>query len=152
MLFYGTTRLLIVEDEEMFRTLLARYCQIWGYAVVATCSNGRDAIVQAVRLKPEMALVDLDIPIYSGLEVASALRKKVPETKIMVITAEATPSNVRLARQIGVDGILDKTSDTFDRIGEVLPTMLQGKRYYSPSVAKIIAAAEANTMVSESAL
>jgi len=152
MLLYGNTRLLIVEDEEMFRTLLARYCQIWGYSVVATCSNGRDAIIQAVRLKPEMALVDLDIPVYSGLEVASALRKKVPETKIMVITAEAHAANVRLARQIGVDGILDKTSDTFDRIGEVLPEMLAGKRYYSPSVARIIANSDVNTMVSESAM
>lgn len=152
MLLFGNTRLIIVEDEEMFRTLLARYCQIWGYSVVATCENGRDAIIQCVRLKPHLALIDIDIPLYSGLEVALALKKKVPETRIMVITAEASERNVLQARKIGVDSILDKSTDTFDRIGETIPTVLQGKKYFSPSVARILAQETDNSMVSEGAL
>lgn len=152
MLLFTNTRIIIAEDEEMFRTILTRYCQIWGFSVVAACDNGRDAILEAARLKPDMMLLDLDMPNYSGLEVAAALRKKFPKIRLVVISGVLQPKCIKQALKLGVDGILDKRRDTFDKIGDVLPKILDGEHYYSPTVVEVIVAENEKKMVSEGSL
>ena len=152
MILISQKRLIIVEDKELFRTVLTRYCQNWGYTIVATCKNGRDAIVQAERLQPNLMLLDLDLPIFSGFEVATALRKKLPKTRIVMISADVNAQTVERGLKIGVDGIFDKRHDTFERIGQVLPEILRGGTYFSPTAARWIPVADAQKRVSESAL
>ena len=139
MLLYGNTRLLVAEDHEMFRSVLARYCETWGYTVAASCADGRTALVEALRLKPDLALLDIDMPHYSGLQVAAAIKQKLPSMKLIMVTSEPHADHIRTARRIGVDGFLDKTTDTFEKIAEAIASCLSGKRYHSPSVALVLA-------------
>jgi two-component system, NarL family, response regulator DesR len=138
VLLYGNTRLLIAEDEAMFRSILVRYCQNWGYTVLAECDNGREAIRRALQHPPDLALLDLEMPEYSGLEVAAAMRQRLPATKILLISAEIGPRELRLARKLGVNGVVDKRNESFTRLGEIIATILRGREYHSRSIIRLL--------------
>jgi|TARA_B110000438_G_scaffold296666_2_gene341719 DNA-binding NarL/FixJ family response regulator len=134
MLLYSNTKVLIIEDEEMFRTILVRYCQMWDYSVVGSCDNGRDGLIQTVRLQPELVLIDIDMPEYDGLDVIAAIQLKAPPTKTMIITNTSNGMNLPKALKLNVSSIIDKRTDSFDNIGKVIPDVLAGKKYFSPTV------------------
>lgn len=134
MLFFGTVEVAIIEEESMFRMLLKQHCEKWGYSVVADCGNGREGIVRGVATRPDLALVGMELSIYSGLQVAFALRKKVPVVKLMMTTTEPDRRSILQARRIGVESIFDRSVETMDRMELCLRAVLDGKPYFSPSV------------------
>jgi DNA-binding NarL/FixJ family response regulator len=135
------TRIVIVEDDEIFRAIMTRYFQAWGYSVVAACGNGRDGLIQIIRLKPTLALIDIDLSVYNGLDVAAAIRKKVPEVMQLILTSQASDEMIQRAIQLNVDGVLDKNVDSFDHIKLAMSKVFAGEKYYSHTVKECIAAA-----------
>ena len=138
MLLFSKTKILIVEEEEMFRTILVRYCQMWEYSVVGSCDNGRDGLILSVRLKPDVVLIEPNMPDYDGFDVVKAIQLKVPEIKVLILTNVESQVTIRRALKLRVNGIIDKRTDSFDNIGKVVPEVLSGKKYFSPKVREII--------------
>src|SRR5258708_8332071 len=78
-------RVLVVEDNEMMRDVVARSLRLFGY-VVATASQGKEALAQFDRFAPDLVITDLIMPEMDGLETTMAIRCLTPKKKFIVIS------------------------------------------------------------------
>jgi len=99
-------RVLIADDEGMIRSALAALLRLEGdIDVIAECSNGEQAVVEAERLQPDICLLDLEMPGLDGVEVAERLRRTV-SARFVIVTRHARPGVLRRALAAGVAGFL----------------------------------------------
>jgi DNA-binding NarL/FixJ family response regulator len=112
------TRVLIVEDHVSLRELLADHLTNSAcYEVVGQTSQGREVVAECERLKPQILILDLDLPDQDGLDVIAEVRVQSPETQILVFSALTDAGTVRRAIEAGACGFVEKTVavDTLDR-------------------------------------
>jgi two-component system response regulator DesR len=127
-------RVLIADDEDMIRTALAALLRLEpDLDVVAECASGEEALVAAVRARPDVCLLDLEMPGIDGIDTAARLARTVP-TRCLVVTRHARPGVLRRALQAGVDGFLPKSRPAQD-VAEVIRLVAAGRRYVDPEVA-----------------
>lgn len=127
-------RVLLADDEDMIRTAVAALLDLEDdIEVVAQCPDGASAVEAAKRLKPDVCLLDLEMPGLDGVEVAEQLRQRVA-TRCVVVTRHARPGVLRRALQAGVAGFLPKSRPA-QEIASVLRDVAAGKRYVDPEVA-----------------
>jgi DNA-binding NarL/FixJ family response regulator len=131
-------RVLIADDEPMIRagarTILASDDQI---DVVAEAADGRQAIDLARRHRPDVALLDIRMPVLDGLSAAEELRRSVPETAVAMLTTFDDEEYVARALAAGTSGFLLKAADPRDLIAGVR-AVAAGAAYLSPRVARRI--------------
>lgn len=127
-------RVLIADDEDMIRTALAALLRLEpDLDVVAECASGDEALAAAVRTRPDVCLLDLEMPGTDGIDTAARLARTVP-TRSLVVTRHARPGVLRRALQAGVDGFLPKSRPAQD-VAEVIRLVAAGRRYVDPEVA-----------------
>lgn len=127
-------RVLIVDDEGMIRSALAALLRLEDdIDVIAECADGEHAIVQATRLKPDVCLLDLEMPGLDGVEVAERLRRTVA-TRCVIVTRHARPGVLRRALASGVAGFLPKSRDATE-VAAVIRRVAEGTRYVDPEIA-----------------
>ncbi|MBX3261782.1 MAG: response regulator [Labilithrix sp.] len=115
------TEVLIVEDDEALRELLALILEGEGFEV-ATAANGREALASIARSLPRIVLLDMTMPLMDGWQFCRELdRRGGPRPQIVVITAATDPA--RRAGEVDADGWLAKP---FDR--DALVALVQGLR------------------------
>jgi DNA-binding NarL/FixJ family response regulator len=104
-----TIRVLVVDDHTMIRegigAVLALHKDI---EVVGEAVNGQDAYEKAIRLMPNVALMDIVMPVMSGLEATKRIVKECPQTKILVLTQYDEEENMLVARHAGAYGFIPK--------------------------------------------
>lgn len=101
-------RLLLVEDETLLRGLVAHFLRGAAFQVVEAC-DGPDGVSRFASDGPfDLALVDLNLPGYSGVEVCRRLRQARPDQKILICSASVTAEYELSLREIGVDHYLTK--------------------------------------------
>jgi two-component system response regulator DesR len=127
-------RVLIADDEGMIRSALAALLRLEAdIEVVAECSDGEQAVAEALRTTPDVCLLDLEMPGLDGVEVAARLTRALP-TRCIVITRHARPGVLRRALAAGVSGFLPKSRDAAE-VAAVIRTVAAGRRYVDPEVA-----------------
>jgi two-component system response regulator DesR len=127
-------RVLIADDEDMIRTALAALLGLEpDLEVVAECRSGAEALVQAEKTRPDVCLLDLEMPGIDGVDTAARLTRLLP-TRCVVVTRHARPGVLRRALQAGVDGFLPKSRPAQD-VAEVIRLVAAGRRYVDPEVA-----------------
>jgi two-component system, NarL family, response regulator DesR len=127
-------RVLIADDEDMIRTALAALLRLEpDLDVVAECASGAEALAVAERARPDVCLLDLEMPGIDGIDTAARLARTVP-TRCLVVTRHARPGVLRRALQAGVDGFLPKSRPAQD-VAEVIRLVAAGRRYVDPEVA-----------------
>jgi two-component system response regulator DesR len=127
-------RVLIADDEDMIRSALASLLRLEDdLEVVAECADGESAISEAVRLRPDVCLLDLEMPGLDGVETAARILRLVP-SRCVVVTRHARPGVLRRALSAGVDGFLPK-SRRADAVAAVIREVAAGRRYVDPEVA-----------------
>ncbi len=112
------TRVFIVEDHVSLRELLARHLADSAcYEVVGQTGSGRDVVAECVRLKPQVLVLDLDLPDQDGVELIADVRAQSPETQVLVFSALTDAGTVRRAIETGACGYVEKAVavDTLDR-------------------------------------
>ena len=123
------TTLLIAEDQVMMREALASLLgQEADLSVVGQVGRGDEIVAEAVRLAPDVALVDIELPGLSGLDAAAALRDAVPACAVIIVTTFGRPGYLRRALDAGVrgfvvkDGPVEALADAIRRVvaGEVV--------------------------------
>ncbi|HEV2400429.1 MAG TPA: response regulator transcription factor [Candidatus Sulfotelmatobacter sp.] len=118
-------RVLIAEDNDEIRKLvrstLAREPSL---EISAVSANGTEALERAIALKPDLVVLDLVLPGLSGGEIASVLRKKLPETKIVVFTMYGDTLGKIVAKSVGVDAVVAK-SDGLTVLADTVRSLLQ---------------------------
>jgi DNA-binding NarL/FixJ family response regulator len=128
-------RVLIADDQTLFRTGLARLLdedprvQIVGQAV-----DGADAVRQAIKLKPDVVLMDLKMPHVDGVEATRQIRAQLPDMKVLILTTFDADNHVLQALEAGVSGYVLK-----DSVAEAIVTSIQavvsGERVMAGAVA-----------------
>lgn len=127
-------RVLLADDEAMIRSALAALLRLEDdIDVVAECADGEQALAEAVRLTPDVCLLDLEMPGLDGVEVAEALRR-INATRCIVVTRHARPGVLRRALASGVAGFLPKSRGA-DEVAEVIRHVAAGGRYVDPEIA-----------------
>ncbi|KKO52639.1 response regulator transcription factor [Paenibacillus sp. DMB20] len=125
---------LIAEDQRMLRGALALLLDFEeDIQVVGQAGDGREALDQIARLKPDVCLLDIEMPVMSGLEVAEALQTQQLPCRVIILTTFARPGYFERAVQAGVQGYLLKDEPS-DRLAEAIRRVMEGRREVSPEL------------------
>ena len=127
-------RVLLADDEDMIRTALASLLRLEDdLEVIAECSTGTAAVEEALRLKPDICLLDLEMPGLDGVEVAERLQG-LPEVRCIVVTRHARPGVLRRALSAGGEGFIPK-SRRAEEVADIIRRVAAGRRYVDPEIA-----------------
>ena len=126
-----TVRILVVDDFEMFRQLVVELLGIRPeLQVIGEASDGLEALQKAVKLRPDLILLEIRLPSLNGIEVARQMRSLVPESKIIFLTQESSSDVVQTALDLGARGYVTKVKAQADLFAAV-EAVLSGKTFVS---------------------
>ena len=127
-------RLLIADDEDLLRGALATLLGLeQDLVVVAEASTSTDAVRLAREHRPDIAVLDLEMPPTDGLRAAEEIRAELP-TQIVLVTRHARPAVLRRALAAGIRGFVPKTTAAA-RLAEIIRDVAAGRRYVDPDIA-----------------
>ncbi len=101
-------RVLIVDDHSLFRSGLARLLAAHGLEVVGEAADGVEALACALRTQPDIVLMDLRMPHCDGLAATRLLRERMPNVKVVILTASDDDEDLFAAIRAGAHGYLLK--------------------------------------------
>jgi len=131
-------RVLIVENHALFRAgLSSLLAQIPDIEVVGESDNGRDAIRAVGLLSPHLVLMDLSMPGMNGIEAIMDIKRRYPETHVLVLTMHKTDEYVHESLKAGADGYILKDA-TMDELRAAVRGVLSGKTYLSPDISAMV--------------
>ena len=127
-------RIMLVDDHPLFLDGLKTLLTTRGQEVVATARDGREAVEKARSLKPEVILMDIEMPELNGLAATRLIKAEQPDIKIVILTMFANDDNLFASLRSGASGYLLKTEET-ERFFELFLSLLRGEVPLSPSLA-----------------
>jgi two-component system, NarL family, response regulator DesR len=128
-------RILLADDEELIRTAIAALLDLEAdLEVVAQAGDGRAAVDAAVAHRPDVAVVDLEMPKLDGLAVAAELAGAVPSCAVVILTGHGRPPHLQRALAAGAKGFLPKGSPG-GTLADVIRRVHAGARYVDPALA-----------------
>ena len=126
---------LLADDENLIRDALASLLQLQdSLDVVAVAASGTEALAAALHHRPDVALLDLQMPGLDGISVADRLRTELPTCACVTLTSHGRPGYLRNALTAGVRGFLPKTVSA-QILTSVIQTVASGGRYVDPQLA-----------------
>lgn len=129
-----TVRILIADDHKLVRAGLAMLIEeIPGYEVIAQADDGVSALESAIGLKPDVILVDINMPRMSGLECLAKLREQVPEIHVLMLSMYANEEHVIRSLNLGARGYLLKDA-TPSELELAIRTVADGNLWLSAAV------------------
>jgi CheY-like chemotaxis protein len=103
-------RILVVDDNAVVRTLVRKLFESQSdFEISGEAENGRDAVDKAEKLKPDLIILDLIMPVMTGLDAAPLLKQLLPNTPIILFTQQEGSEVERQARAVGIDAVVSKT-------------------------------------------
>lgn len=131
-------RLLIGDDHRLFRHGIVKILeQRPEWVVVAEAGDGRQAVEQAVNLVPDVAILDVGMPLLNGIESAQQIRRRAPSVQVLMLSMHADEAYVSRALQAGATGYLLKDSAAEDLIRGV-DSVATGQSFFSPAIARLM--------------
>jgi len=128
-------RVLLAEDQGMMRGALAMLLDLEDdIQVVAQVETGDRVLAAALDARPDVALLDIEMPGRSGLDVAADLRSQLPGCKVLMLTTFGRPGYLRRAMEAGADGFLVKDGPVEELAGAIR-RVLRGERVIDPALA-----------------
>lgn len=129
-------KVLIAEDHTILRAgLRAMLASDPELEVVGEADNGRDAIRAVGQLAPHLVLMDLNMPGTNGMTAITEIRKRYPDTRVLVLTAHKTEEYIREALEAGANGYVLKDATSAELMMGV-KSVLSGKSYLSPGISE----------------
>ena len=131
-------RLLLADDHTMVRQGLRKLLEERvDWEVVAEASDGREAIKLAEQHRPDVAILDVAMPLLNGIEATRQITKRVPSTRVLVLSMHADEVYVTQVLRAGATGYLLKDSADADLM-EAVAAVAQGKSFFSPALARVM--------------
>lgn len=130
-------KVLIADDHPLFLDGLRNLLNLQGIEVLGTARDGLEALEQSRSLKPEVIIMDIQMPRMNGLEATRLIMKEQPETKIVMLTMSENDEDLFQAIQRGACGYLLKTEEP-DKFIERLSGLMRGEVPLSPGLAQRI--------------
>jgi DNA-binding NarL/FixJ family response regulator len=128
-------RILLADDHMMVRQGIRALLEKEGFEVVAEAMDGRDAVRLAEKLKPDVAVLDIAMPLLNGIDAAREIRRVSPRTKTTLLTVHEENQYVVEALRAGVTGYVVKTKAAEDLVKAIREVSL-GAVYMSPGVSR----------------
>ena len=133
-------RIVIAEDQRMVLGALASLLNLEDdMEVIGMANNGEEALSMIKSLEPDICIMDIEMPVKSGLDVAEEI-KDLP-CKVIILTTFARSGYFDRARKAGIDGYLLKDSPS-EELAESIRTIMQGRRIYAPELIDLAFEAE----------
>ena len=133
----GRIRILLVDDHPIVRkglhSCLGRRQQL---LIVGEAANGVQAVAKAKELRPDVVLLDVDLPQMSGLVVADVLRRESPNTKVLILTMHERAEYLPRILQSGARGYLLKEASP-EELVKAIEIVHAGECYFSPAIARL---------------
>jgi two-component system response regulator NreC len=126
-------RILLADDHAIFRDGLKSFLQAAGCTMIGEASDGLEAVRLTGKLLPDVAVLDLSMPLLNGIDAAQAIRQVAPSTKIIVLTQHKEEEYVLGALRAGAVGYVLKTRAAYDLL-HAMREVLQGDIYLSPGI------------------
>lgn len=134
-------RVLLADDEDMIRSALAALLDLEAdLEVVASVGDGTTAVEEADRLRPDVCLLDLEMPGLDGVEVAGRVAG-IYAARVVIVTRHARPGVLRRAMGAGVSGFVTKSTQA-SALAEVIRSVHAGRRHVDPDIAASALSAE----------
>lgn len=131
-------RVLIADDHAVVRSGLSALLEAEeDIRVIGEADDGSSAVVKTTKLKPDIVLMDLLMPGVDGIAATRAIVRKVPSTKVLVLTTSTMPSELRHALDAGACGAVSKASD-YSVLIDAIRSVAVGRRALSPDIEDIL--------------
>ena len=131
-------RILLADDHTLLRHGLRKILhERPEWEVVAEAGDGREAVRQALALQPNIAILDIGMPLLNGIEATSQMVRRLPDLRVLILSMHAEEAYIIQALNAGAKGYLLKDSADTELIRGVA-AVAAGKSYFSPMVAKVM--------------
>ena len=129
----GTSpRFLIADDHTMFAETLRVYLEK-SYTVIGVVMDGRDMVAEAIRLRPDVIVVDVSMPLLNGLDAARRIKVQAPNIKFVFLTMRDDPNLAAAALELGPIAFVLKHSAGAELL-KAINNVLNGKPYMTPKL------------------
>ncbi|HEY6769999.1 MAG TPA: response regulator transcription factor [Candidatus Sulfotelmatobacter sp.] len=130
-----TIRVVLAEDQGMVLGALAALLEIEGdISVIAKARNGKEALEAVLAQKPDVFITDIEMPLLTGLDVATELKKRRTGTRVVIVTTFARAGYLRRALEAGASGYLLKDMRA-EELADAVRRVHQGLRVIHPELA-----------------
>ncbi|MEU1947523.1 response regulator transcription factor [Streptomyces sp. NPDC020125] len=139
-------KLLLAEDQGMMRGALALLLGLEeDFEIVAQLGNGDEIVPRALKTRPDVALLDIELPGRSGLDAAAELREALPRCQVLILTTFGRPGYLRRAMEAGAAGFLVKDGPV-EELAVAIRRILAGERVIDPGLAAAALSAGPNPL------
>lgn len=131
-------RILIADDHTIVRQGLKKLLEEeQGIEVIGEATDGRDAVTKAMDLMPDIVLMDLSMPGLHGLEAARQISKRLPKTRVLILSMHKNEAYVLQSLQAGASGYILKDSAS-EEVATAIRSVYRGDSYLSPSISRVV--------------
>ena len=131
-------RVLIADDHAIVRTGLSMLLEAQGgFDVVGEAENGTDAVRLALRLKPDVVVMDLMMPEMDGIAATREIKAKAADAKVLILTTSTVSDDLSRALDAGADGAIMKSAANAELVAAIRD-IAAGKRTVSPEISRLI--------------
>jgi DNA-binding NarL/FixJ family response regulator len=127
------TSILIADDHAIFADALRVYLQEKTFAVIGAVADGRALLAEAIRLKPDVIIVDFAMPLLNGLDAARRIREQVPNARFVFLTMHDDANLAAATLELGRVGFVLKQSGGLELL-KAIEEILHGRSYLTPKL------------------
>jgi two-component system response regulator DesR len=128
-------RLLLADDQTLVRTALGTLLELEDdFEVVAQVGRGDEVVAAALRSRPDVALLDIEMPGMDGLAAAAALAHELPSCRVIMLTSFGRPGFLRRAMEAGASGFVVKDAPA-EQLADAVRRVARGERVVDPTLA-----------------
>lgn len=145
----GPVRILVADDHQIVLQGLKTILDREGFEVVGEAADGGEAVSKALQLQPDLVVLDIGMPVMTGIEAAAEIRKSFPSAKLILLTVHTENRYILEALRSGIRGYVLKSRAAGELI-EAIQEVLKGKIYLSPGISQTVVEAYLQQSAGES--
>jgi DNA-binding NarL/FixJ family response regulator len=132
------TKIFLADDHEIVRRgIRPVIASEWGWELCGEASDGRTAVRQILQLKPQVVILDVNMPGLSGVEATRQIKRDLPEAKILIFTGQESESLVHQLFAAGADGFVLK-HESPESLIPAIKALCAGEPYFGSQVSRIV--------------
>ncbi len=130
-------RVMVVDDHPMWRDAVERDLQAAGFDVVGVAANGAEALARFPAARPDVVVLDLQIPSPNGVEVTAEVLRQDPSARVLILSASGEQTDVLEAVKAGATGYLVKSASR-DELLDAVRRVARGDTVFTPGLAGLV--------------
>src|SRR5467141_4661875 len=131
------TRILLADDHALIRQGLRVLLERQGFQIVGEASDGQETVRSVEKMQPDVAILDISMPLLNGVDAARQLKKSAPKTKVIVLTQHDEDQYVTESLRAGVKGYVLKSQAGADLV-HAIQEVCRGSVYLSPNISRAV--------------